>query len=103
MLEGGGKDMPEKDSCKQETFCSRNECLCSLIGKSPVCQRCFWENTKSKGPMQSLIFPNQPSLSSSWVYPDPFLYCLDRQDSDVDHPYRRWKRVEMLSSIFLPL
>ena len=34
----------------------------------------FWENTKGKGQMQSLIFPNQQSLSSSWVYPDPFLY-----------------------------
>ena len=32
-----------------------------------------------------------------------FFICLDRQDSDVKHPYRRWKRVEKASTISLPL
>ena len=64
---------------KRHYFSSRNEYLCSLIGKSPVCQRHFWENIKSKEPVQSLIYPNQPRLSSSWDYPDPFLFVwIDR-------------------------
>ena len=63
----------------------------------------FWENIKSKDMMQSQILLNGPRFSSRRVYPDPFLFCLDRQDSAVEHPYRRWKRVEMPSTISLPL
>ena len=93
-----------KDSYKLETSSLLQEQVSVLLNwESPVCQSCFWENTKSKEPRQSLIFPNQPSLSLPWVYPDLFLYCLDRQDSAVEHPYRRWKRVEMPSTISLPL
>ena len=84
---------------KRHSVCSRNEYLCSLAGKSPVCQGSSWENIKSKGLMQSRILPNVPRFSSSWVYPDPFLYLPWLQDSNVEHPYRRWKRVEMPSTI----
>ena len=73
--EGGTICLVVKDSCKQETSSLLWEGVSAPFNwESPVCQSCFWENTKSKEPRQSLIFPNQPSLSSSWVYPDPFLY-----------------------------
>ena len=73
--EGGTICLVVKDSCKQETSSLLWEGVSMLLNwESPACQSCFWENIKSKEPRQSLIFPNQPSLSSSWVYPDPFLY-----------------------------
>ena len=64
-----------KDSYKLETSSLLQEIVSVLLNwESPVCQSCFWESTNSKEPRQFLIFPNQPSLSSSWVYLDPFLY-----------------------------
>ena len=64
-----------KDSYKLETSSLLQEQVSVLLNwESPVCQSCFWENIKSKGPRQSLIFPNHPSFSSSWLYPDPILY-----------------------------
>ena len=92
-----------KDSCKLETSSLLWECLCSLIGKSPVCQRCYWESTKSKGLMHlgsSRMSPASPPPGSTLTF---FFICLDRQDSAVEHPYRRWERVEMPSTISLPL
>ena len=64
-----------KDSHNQDTFCLLQELVSMLLNWKITCMSgVLLENIKSKGLMQSRILPNVPRFSSSWVYPDPFLY-----------------------------